>query len=173
MSNSPNILFSWIKRSFKGLGAVISCTPKARSLNPNTLWLLAWEVKFFFLSDTKVKSKNCVIFWLLLICSFSRLRDQNFNFSNIIRIYYTMHHRNFSFLFFFFFFSESELRPSTSLTMPSGRGPATPIGIGVTSSSRVNIVAKSPYGFSLSLGETPLRGFSPRSTFAYCACSLF
>ena len=48
--------------------------------------------------------------------------------------------------------------------MPSGRGPATPIGIGVSSSSRVNIVVKSPYGFSLSLGETPLRGFSPRST---------
>ena len=48
--------------------------------------------------------------------------------------------------------------------MPSGRGPATPIGIGVTGSSGVNIVAKSPYRFSLSLGETPLRGFSPRST---------
>ena len=48
--------------------------------------------------------------------------------------------------------------------MPSGRGPATPIGIGVTGLSGVNIVAKSPYGFSLSLGETPLRGFSPRST---------
>ena len=32
------------------------------------------------------------------------------------------------------------------------------------SMSGVNIVAKSPYGFSLSLGETPLRGFSPRST---------
>jgi len=25
----------------KGLGAVISCTQKARSLNPNALWLLA------------------------------------------------------------------------------------------------------------------------------------
>ena len=48
--------------------------------------------------------------------------------------------------------------------MPSGRGPATPIGIGVTGLSRVSIVAKTPYRFSLSLGETPLRGFSPRST---------
>ena len=36
---------------------------------------------------------------------------------------------------------ESKLRPSTSPTMPSGRGPATPIGIGVTGMSGVNIVA--------------------------------
>ena len=35
---------------------------------------------------------------------------------------------------------ESKLRPSTSPTMPSGRGPATPVGIRVTSISGVNIV---------------------------------
>ena len=46
-----------------------------------------------------------------------------------------MHHR------FFFFFKESELCLSTNLTMPSGRGPATPVGIGVTRSLGVNIVA--------------------------------
>ena len=50
--------------------------------------------------------------------------------------------------------------------MPSGRGPATPLGIGVTGTSGVNIVAKSPdrFCFFPSLGETPLRGFSLRST---------
>ena len=32
--------------------------------------------------------------------------------------------------------------------MPLGRGPATPIGIGVTGTSGVNIVAKSPYRFA-------------------------
>ena len=34
VSNNPDILFPWIKRSFKGLEAVISCTQKARSLDP-------------------------------------------------------------------------------------------------------------------------------------------
>ena len=44
--------------------------------------------------------------------------------------------------------------------MPSGRGPATPFGIGVTGRSGVNIVAKSPYQFrvSPSLGEAPPKG---------------
>ena len=75
--------------------------------------------------------------------------------------------------FFFFFFKESELLPRTNPTMSSDRGPATPVGIGVTGTSGVNIVAKSPYRFrfSPSLGETPPRGFSPRRTLcsAYCA----
>ena len=45
VSNSPDILFLWIKRSFKGLEAVISCTQKARLLDPNPLGPLAWEDK--------------------------------------------------------------------------------------------------------------------------------
>ena len=47
VSKSPAILFPWIKTSFKGLEAVISCTQKARSLDPNPLGPLAWEVKVF------------------------------------------------------------------------------------------------------------------------------
>ena len=43
------------------------------------------------------------------------------------------------------------------------QGPATPVGIGITGTSRVNIVVKSPYRFTFffffSLGEVPLRGF--------------
>ena len=66
-----------------------------------------------------------------------------------------LHHAPPKFLFslsFFFFLKESELRTLlTNLTMSSGRGPATPIGIGVTGTSGVNIVAKSPCGFAFLL----------------------
>ena len=41
VSNSPDILFPRIKRSFKGLEAVVSYNQKARSLDPNLLGPLA------------------------------------------------------------------------------------------------------------------------------------
>ena len=49
--------------------------------------------------------------------------------------------------------------------MSKGRGPATPVGIGVSGTSGVNIVAKSPCGFAFLLAwvRPPLRGFSLRS----------
>ena len=49
--------------------------------------------------------------------------------------------------------------------MSKGRGPATPVGIGVSCTSGVNIVVKflDLFRCSPSLGETPLRGFSLRS----------
>ena len=65
VSNSPDISFPWIKRSLEGLEAVISCAQKPRSLERNTLWPLAWEVKiffFFFLFDNKLKAKAVLFF---------------------------------------------------------------------------------------------------------------
>ena len=52
---------------------------------------------------------------------------------------------------------ESKLRPSTSPTMPSGRGPASLVGIGVTNTSGVNIVAVVELRFSPALPEVALR----------------
>ena len=64
--------------------------------------------------------------------------------------------------------------------MSSGRGPATPVGIGVTGTSGVNTVVKSPYhsAFLLAWVRHPppprLRGgFLQGARSAYCACSLF
>ena len=70
VSNSPDLLFPWIKRSFKSLEAVISCTQKARSLDPNAPCPIAWEVKFFFLSDNKVKAKAVLLFDLYYFTKF-------------------------------------------------------------------------------------------------------
>ena len=59
--------------------------------------------------------------------------------------------------------------------MSSGRGPATPIEIGVTGMAGVNIVAKSPFrsAFLLAWVRLPLRGFLQGARSTCCAVSLF
>ena len=104
--------------------------------------------------------------------SFDRQWDQDFNFS-ISSESTTPCTSEISFLSFFlfnFFLKESELRPRTNLTMSSDRGPATPVGIGVSGTSGVNIVIKSPclFAFLLAWVRPPWGSFLQGARSEYC-----